>query len=97
MTTVKEITSNLGGLQEVKNMTSSRGNYVPNQFILHFEKGMVFQSYSSIIAVWTETQIYLTNEWDYSQTTGKYRNQFLEETKKETQEKIDLGIYKIIN
>jgi hypothetical protein len=31
--------------------------------------------------------------WDYSVTTGKYRNIFLEETKKETQKKIDQGIY----
>jgi hypothetical protein len=33
------------------------------------------------------------NKWDYSTTTGKYRNQFLGETKKETQAKIDSGEY----
>lgn len=33
------------------------------------------------------------NCWDYSVTTGKYRNQFLDETKKETQAKIDSGEY----
>jgi hypothetical protein len=39
-------------------------------------------------------QIYLDrNKWDYSTTTGKYRNQFLGETKKETQAKIDSGEY----
>ena len=31
--------------------------------------------------------------WDCSRTTGKYRNQFLGETKKETQAKIDSGEY----
>ena len=31
--------------------------------------------------------------WDYSVTTGKYRNQFLGETKAETQKKIDSGEY----
>ena len=31
--------------------------------------------------------------WDYSKTTGRYRNQFLGETKKETQAKIDSGEY----
>ncbi len=33
------------------------------------------------------------NKWDYSVTTGRYRNQFLGETKKETQAKIDSGEY----
>ena len=33
------------------------------------------------------------NKWDYSRTTGKYRNRFLNETKKETQAKIDSGEY----
>lgn len=31
--------------------------------------------------------------WDYSRTTGKYRNIFLGETKAETQKKIDSGEY----
>lgn len=35
--------------------------------------------------------------WDYSTTTGKYRNQFLGESKKETQAKIDSGVYKLDN
>jgi hypothetical protein len=33
------------------------------------------------------------DKWDYSTTTGKYRDQFLGETKKETQAKIDSGEY----
>ena len=33
------------------------------------------------------------DKWDYSKTTGKYRNQFLGETKKQTQAKIDSGEY----
>ena len=39
---------------------------------------------------------YLTNDWDYSVTTGKYRNQFLGEGIKETREKIANGTYKIL-
>ncbi|KKN75879.1 hypothetical protein LCGC14_0375870 [marine sediment metagenome] len=39
-------------------------------------------------------KIYLDREmWDYSTTTGRYRNQFLGETKAETQKKIDSGEY----
>ncbi len=37
------------------------------------------------------------NAWDYSVTTGKYRNQFLGETKKETQAKIDSGEYQLVD
>lgn len=35
--------------------------------------------------------------WNYSKTTGVYRNIFLGETKKETENKIKSGEYKIIN
>ena len=39
-------------------------------------------------------KVYLdTHYWDYSVTTGKYRNQFLDENKAETQKKIDSGEY----
>ena len=92
---------------KVRNMMSSSGNSVPNQFIIsdegrgalgNFTSRQVFQSYISIIAkrtVWEdETRVELdANKWDYSRTTGKYRNQFLGETKKETQAKIDSGEY----
>jgi len=37
------------------------------------------------------------NKWECSKTTGKYRNQFLGETKKETQAKIDSGEYILID
>ena len=35
--------------------------------------------------------------WDYSVTTGKYRNQFLNEGIAETRKKIKEGIYKLAN
>lgn len=82
-------------------MTSSRGNKVPNQFIIEdTDNAMIyFQSYNTIIAKrdlgdGTYPEIYLDREkWDYSRTTGKYRNQFLGESKAETQKKIDSGEY----
>lgn len=100
---------------KVRNMISSRGNAVPNQFVIeevqciisYPEKlgkkemtglGDMFQSYSSNITFKTSDQIYLDYKyWDYSVTTGEYRNQFLGETKKETQAKIDQGIYKLVD
>ncbi len=74
----------------VKNMTSDRGNSIPNQFEIRTNKGVYFQSYDSIIAFWdNKGQIFLdSNYWDYSRTTGRYRNQFLGEDITETRRKI---------
>ena len=67
---------------------------VKNQFIISTNKGTYFQSYNSIIAYKTKGKTYLDeNTWDYSVTTGRYRNQFLHETKKETEKKIASGEY----
>lgn len=96
---------------KVYNITSTRGNKVPNQFIIEYEgrgalgnfiKREIFQSYDSIIAIKTvwenETRIELDEiYWNYSNTTSKYRNIFLNETTKETQAKIDSGEYKLVN
>jgi hypothetical protein len=83
----------------VSNMISANGNTIPNQFIIHTENGWFFQSYQSVIAFRdNDNNIYLDkNKWDYSRTTGKYRNQFLCETKKDTEGKIESGEYKLID
>lgn len=81
---------------KVQNMTSNRSNReVANQFIIYGDNGeMVFQSYRTVIAKITQGKTYLDRKsWDYSVTTGKYRNQFLGETKKETEQKIKSGEY----
>ena len=81
---------------KVQNMRSSNFNKVVNQFIIKDETHniTIFQSYDSVIVKIALGKIYLdSNKWDYSVTTGKYRNQFLGETKKETQAKIDSGEY----
>lgn len=71
-------------------------NNVPNQFIIRTNEGTMFQSYNSNIAfISNDGNIVLGKNWDYSKTTGKYRNLFLNETKKETQKKIDSGVYLI--
>ena len=80
---------------KVENMRNNRGNTVPNQFIIQTEAGLYFQSYNSMIAfkpLSGKIQIDY-KKWDYSTTTGKYRNQFLGETKKETEKKIADGTY----
>ena len=85
---------------KVRNMTSSKGNTVANQFILtgeHYgQSGQFFQSYDSVIAFKPNdgSSISLDRHyWDYSATTGKHRNQFLGEGIAETRKKIESGEY----
>ena len=82
-----------------QNMTSSKGNFVPNQFLIYTNKGVYFQSYNSIIALRdNNNNVFLDSYyWNYSRTTGKYRNIFLDECTPETKAKIKSGIYKLKN
>lgn len=69
-----------------------------NQFIIYTDKGEYFQSYNSIIAFKSKNNIQLDERyWDYSKTTGKYRNSFLNEGINETIKKIQSGEYKLTN
>ena len=81
---------------KVVNMQSYNYNTVPNQFIIRTAEGKLFQSYESAIALIDRNGVvHLSDHWDYSKTTGKYRNKFLNETKAETQAKIKSGEYKM--
>lgn len=83
----------LGNFKSVENFDGKNGK-VKNQFIIQTDKGIVFQSYNSVITAKISGKRYLdSGTWDYSITTGKYRNQFLGETKKETEAKIKSGEY----
>ena len=82
---------------KVRNMFSQRGNPVANQFIIYTSEGTYFQSYDSVIAFRdNDNKITLDDYyWDYSRTTGKYRNEFLGEYIADTRAKIELGVYKL--
>jgi len=76
------------------NMISNKGNKIANQFIIYTTEGSIFQSYNSTIVKIENGKTYLDlNKWDYSKNTGKYRNIFLNENKKQTEEKIKNGEY----
>ena len=79
----------------VKNLTSSNGNKIANQFELWTDEARIFQSYdSTIVKIMDNGTVYLDEYyWDYSVTTGKYRNQFLGEGIAETRKKIKTGKY----
>ena len=84
---------------KVKNMMSNNGNFVPNQFEISTSEGRYFQSYDSVIVfINNNGKVFLDeNDWDYSRTTGKYRNIFLGEHIKETRKKIEKGEYELID
>ena len=82
----------------IRTMQSSNGNDVPNQLMINVGRKVYFQSYNSIIACEDlETgKVTLSQKWDYATTTGKYRNQFLNEDKRATEKKIIAGIYDVV-
>jgi len=84
---------------KVENITSNNGNKIANQFIITDDKqNEYFQSYNSMIVKKDyesdQVKIYLDKKyWNYSNTTGKYRNIFLNETITQTKKKIKSGEY----
>jgi hypothetical protein len=91
---------------KVQNMTSNKGNKIANQFIVTDKHKMgnkieYFQSYNSMIAkkIYNDlgadvVETFLDQKyWNYSTTTGKYRNIFLDEKIKDTKKKIKSGEY----
>lgn len=65
---------------KVKNMTSTKGNKIANQFIISDSMIDIFQSYESIIVKIDRLNhvISIYDDYDYSRTTGKYRNLFFD-------------------
>jgi hypothetical protein len=90
----------MNGGKIMLNVTKTENfNGVKNQFLISTNDGLYLQSYNSIIAFKSKDgKTYLDNYyWDYSKTTGKYRNMFLRETKKDTENKIKDGTYILTN
>jgi len=93
-------TKKLLNIAKVENMRSPRSNKeVANQFIITLQNGMkIFQSYETIICVKADGEIYLDyNNWDYSNTTSRYRKIFLNESTQITKEKINQGKYACVH
>lgn len=89
MTSIKNV--------KVKPLTSVRsGRPVPNQNIITLNSVdgvyQYFQSYNSIIVCITPNgSIHLSDHWDFSTTTSKYRNAFLNMTTQEVKKGINNG------
>ena len=92
---------------KITNMKNSNGNDIPSQFIIEgitlnldgkSRNGNMFKSYNSYIAFKSEGKIYLDRTyWDYSQTTAKYRNKFLNMNVSEIRRGIDEKRIKLVN
>ena len=84
---------------KVSNMISNSGNKIANQFEILTDTARFFQSYNSIIAkVDYDNNITLDSHyWDYSKTTSKYRNMFLNMSTNDIKKDIKLGNIKLDN
>ena len=87
---------------QITNLQSPRTyKPVPNQFLISSDRYNIFKSYETIIAKEDRktNKITLDYDWNYSQTTIKYLKEFLgiTKSKKEIQNDIDKGIYKLSN
>jgi hypothetical protein len=73
-------------MTKVTNMTSTNGNKVTNQFVLHDSNGDIsLQSYDSLVCqirkggMGFDRVVCFGRDWDYSSTTVKYVNKFLKD------------------
>lgn len=66
---------------KIRNITSAHGNKIANQFIIEDNNKVYFQSYNSMIACidYDNKTITIGKDYNYSVTTGKYRNKFFDD------------------
>ena len=93
-------------MMKVQNMTSPKtGREVANQFIIEDTDNeiTVFQSYQSTIIEIDRNNLVITvhENWNYSSTTSKYRNKFMDDegfyelaNKKDFEKYMEVGTYK---
>ena len=83
----------------VENMVSSKGNTIANQFIIDDNNESFFQSYKSMIAKIDKFGKIFLDEYyyNYSRTTSKYRNMFLNMTTKEIEKGIKDNEIELVN
>jgi len=90
---------------KVSNMLSNKGNKVANQFIIENDNETIFQSYNSIIAKIVDgkdslypDKVYLDEYYyNYSRTTSKYLNMFLNQNTDQIKKHIKEGNYILTN
>lgn len=78
-------------------LTTPGGNPAKDQTVVHSSQGRTFYSYGTPIAtIFDNGVVELYPDWNASQTTNKYRGQFLGEGVAETRKKIESGEYRLV-
>lgn len=78
---------------KISNMLSTKNNKVANQFIIEFDNYVAFQSYNTLIAVYSyENDVLYQDENFYSRTTSKYLNMFINEYQPLTISKVENSV-----
>ena len=64
---------------KVSQLINDKNNPAANQIIIEVNKGVIFQSYDAVIAFYNKSdgKVYVTKDWDYSNTTRKHFYIFL--------------------
>ena len=59
---------------KISQLINDNNNPAANQIIIEVNKGVIFQSYDSVIAFYNKNdgKVYVTKDWDYSSTTRKH-------------------------
>jgi len=73
-------------------------SYTKDNLCIITDDQRILQSYGQTIAVVTKDKVFLDKDkWNFSKTTNKYRNIFLEEDTATTKSKIENGQYTLID
>ena len=64
---------------KISQLINDNNNPAANQFIIEVNNGVIFQSYNSVITFYNKHngKVYVTEDWDYSNTTRKHFYIFL--------------------
>lgn len=94
-----DLLNRLGNFIECRPIYSERsGEAVRNQYEVVFERGRIFQSYQTLIAVRHDGELFLSDSHDYSVTTSKYCGQWTGYNTAERREGLKSGKFiRIVN
>ena len=66
-------------MAKVKQLINDNGNPAANQFVIVSDNRIYFQSYDSVVAMIKDGILYVTDKWDFSNTTRKHFYIFVRE------------------
>ena len=66
-------------MAKVKQLINDNGNPATNQFVIASDNRIYFQSYDSVVAMIKDGILYVTDKWDFSNTTRKHFYIFVRE------------------